>query len=108
MAMRVMYLATYAPHAVQGLMKGADREAVMRATFEGAGGKLTGIAFTRGAYDVVVSGEVPDQAASMGLAMAVRASGSIENLCVLEEIDMPKVVKAANQIAKAYKPAGHG
>jgi hypothetical protein len=42
----------------------------------------------------------------MSLAIAVRASGPIEDLCVLEELDLPKVVKAANQIAKAYKPAG--
>ncbi|MFO1151411.1 MAG: GYD domain-containing protein [Alsobacter sp.] len=104
--MRVMYLATYAPHALQGLMQGADREAVMRSTFEHAGGKLTGLAFTRGAYDVVVSGEVPDQAASMGLAMAVRASGSIADLCVLEELELPEVVKAANAIARGYRPAG--
>jgi uncharacterized protein with GYD domain len=104
--MRVMFLATYAPHAIKGLMQGADREAVMRSTFESAGGKLSGIAFTRGAYDVVVSGEVPDQAASMGIAMAVRATGSISDLCVLEELDLPKVVTAANRISGSYKPAG--
>lgn len=104
--MRVMFLANYAPQAMKGLMQGADRESVMRSTFESAGGKLSGIAFTRGAYDVVVSGEVPDQAASMGIAMAVRATGSVSELCVLEELDLPKVVKAAKGVAAAYKPAG--
>jgi uncharacterized protein with GYD domain len=104
--MRVMYLAKYTSHAIKGLMQGADREAVMRSTFEAAGGKLSGITFTRGEYDVVVSGEVPDQTASMGIAMAVRATASIADLCVLEELDLSKVTKAANGIAKAYKPAG--
>lgn len=104
--MRVMFLATYTAPAIKGLMQGADRETVMRSTFEAAGGKLTGIAFTRGAYDVVVSGEVPDQSASMGIAMAVRATGSVAELCVLEELDLSKVTKAAHIVAKAYKPAG--
>jgi hypothetical protein len=42
----------------------------------------------------------------MAIAMAVRASGSVSDLCVLEEIDLPKVANTARGIAKAYKPAG--
>jgi uncharacterized protein with GYD domain len=104
--MRVMYLATYTPQAMKGLMQGTDREGVMRATFEAAGGKFGSIVFTRGAYDVIVSGEVPDRTASMGIAMAVRATGSVSDLCVLEELDLPKVVASAKGVANAYKPAG--
>jgi|SwirhisoilCB1_FD_contig_31_21002028_length_444_multi_6_in_0_out_0_1 uncharacterized protein with GYD domain len=104
--MRVMVLANYAPQAMKGLMEGADRESVLRATFESVGGRLSGLAFTRGAYDVVVTGEVPDQAASMGIAMAVRATGSVKDLTVLEELDMAKVAAAAKKVAKSYKPAG--
>jgi uncharacterized protein with GYD domain len=104
--MRVMYLASYAPQAMKGLLEGSDREAVMRATFESVGGRLTGLAFTRGDFDVVVTGEVPDQAASMAIAVATRASGSITKLSVLEQLEMPQIIAAAKKAAKAYKPAG--
>jgi len=104
--MRVMYLAKYAPHAVKGLMAGSDRESAMKVFFESVGGKCTGIVFTRGEYDVVVFGEVPNAAASMGLALAVRASGSCSHLSVLEELDMKAVISEGAKAAKAYKPAG--
>jgi uncharacterized protein with GYD domain len=106
MTMRVMYLAKYAPHAIKGLLAGSDREAAMKTFFESVGGKCTSVIFTRGEYDVVVSGEVPNTAASMGLAAAVRASGSVSDLSVLEELDIKAIIGEANKAAKAYKPAG--
>ncbi len=66
-------------------MQGSDREAAVEALYESVGDKMTSIMFTRGAYDVVIQGEVPDQCAGMGLALAVRASGSLTDLVVLEE-----------------------
>ena len=104
--MKVTVLATYEPHAAKGLMQGSDREAALRALYESVGGKMTGLMFTRGKYDVIVNGELPDQAAGMGLALAVRASGSVRDLVVLEELDMKAVIAAANKAAGAYKPAG--
>ncbi|BCG95467.1 GYD domain-containing protein [Mesorhizobium sp. 131-2-1] len=104
--MKVTVLANYAPHAAKGLMQGSDRQAAVKALFESVGGKMTGLMFTRGAYDVVVNGEVPDQAAGMGIALAVRASGSLSDFVILEELDMKAVLAAANKAAGAYKPAG--
>ena len=104
--MKTTVLANYAPHAVKGLMQGSDREAAVRALYESVGGKMTSLMFTRGAYDVVIQGEVPDQAAGMGLALAVRASGSLTDLVVLEELNMKDVLKAAGKAAGTYKPAG--
>ena len=104
--MKVTVLATYEPHAAKGLMQGSDREAALRALYESVGGKMTGLMFTRGKYDVIVNGELPDQAAGMGLAVAVRASGSVRDLVVLEELDMKAVIAAAKKAAGAYKPAG--
>jgi uncharacterized protein with GYD domain len=104
--MRVIYLAKYAPQAMKGLIAGSDREAVMRNFFESAGGKLEGIVFTRGEYDVVVIGAVPGQTAAMAMAMAVRASGSISELSVLEELDVKAITALAGKIQKAYVPAG--
>ena len=104
--MKVTVLATYEPHAAKGLMQGSDREAALKALYESVGGKMTGLMFTRGKYDVIVNGELPDQAAGMGLALAVRASGSVRDLVVLEELDMKAVIAAAKKAAGAYKPAG--
>jgi len=50
--------------------------------------------------------EVPDQVAGMGISLAVRASGSLTDMVVLEELDMKAVLAAANKAAGAYKPAG--
>ncbi|RJT36375.1 GYD domain-containing protein [Mesorhizobium waimense] len=104
--MKVTILANYAPHAAKGLMQGSDREAAIKALFESVGGKMASLMFTRGAYDVVVNGEVPDQSAGMGMALAVRASGSLTDLVILEELNMKAVLAAANKAAATYKPAG--
>ena len=104
--MKVTVLANYEPHAAKGLMQGSDREAAIKALFESVGGKMTSLMFTRGMYDVVVNGEVPDQPAGMGLALAVRASGSVSDLVILEELNMKAVLAAAKKAAGAYKPAG--
>ncbi|RWX63948.1 GYD domain-containing protein [Mesorhizobium sp. M4B.F.Ca.ET.089.01.1.1] len=103
--MKVTVLANYASHAAKGLMQGSDRQAAVKALFESVGGKMTGLMFTRGAYDAVVNGEVPDQAAGMGIALAVRG-GSLSDFVILEELDMKAVLAAANKAAGAYKPAG--
>ena len=104
--MRVIYLANYASHAWKGLIEGSDREAAVRALVESVGGTLESIVFTRGAFDVVVTVNVPDQAAGLGAAMAVRASGSITDLCVLEELDTKPILAAARKAAGSYRPAG--
>jgi uncharacterized protein with GYD domain len=104
--MKITVLANYAPHAAKGLMQGSDRQAAIKALWESVGGKMTDMMFTRGMYDVVINGEVPDQSAGMGLALAVRASGSLSDLVVLEELNMKAVLAAASKAAKAYKPAG--
>ena len=104
--MKVTVLANYAPHAAKGLMQGSDRQAAIKALFESVGGKVAGVMFTRGAYDIVINAEVPDQAAGMGIALAVRASGSVNDVVVLEELNMKAVLAAANKAASVYKPAG--
>ena len=53
-----------------------------------------------------LNGEVPDQSAGIGMSLAVRASGSLTEMVVLEELDMKAVLAAAKKAAGAYKPAG--
>src|SRR4051794_15831583 len=95
--MRITVLANYAPAAMKGLMDGSDRSAAMHTLFESVGGSFERLDFTRGMYDVIVTGNVPSQAAAMGVAMAVRASGKISDLVVLEQLDMGEVLAAAKK-----------
>ncbi len=41
----------------------------------------------------------------MGLTLAVRASGEVSDVVVLEELDMKAVIAAAKKAAGAYRPA---
>ena len=104
--MRVVFLACYAPNAVKGLIKGSDREAAVKALLDTVSGKLESLMFTRGEYDIAVIADVPDQATSVGLTMAVQSSGALSKLTVLEELDMGPVLAAAQKAAKVYEPAG--
>ena len=104
--MKTIYLANYLPHAIKGLMQGSDREAAIKALTESVGGTLESVVFTRGVYDIVVTADLPDQDAALGLAMAVRASGSVTDVVVLEGLDMKPILATAQKAANAYKPAG--
>ena len=102
--MKVIYLINYAPQAFKGLMAGSDRKAALSALFESVGGKLHGISFTQGPYDLVIEAEVPDETASMAVWTAARASGSFLGGATLNVVDMPAVLALANKAV--YKPAG--
>ena len=102
--MKAIILANYAAHAVKGLIGGSDREAAVKTLVESVGGKLESVVFTRGKYDVAVTFNMPNQVATMGLAMAIRASGALSEVVVLEELDHKAVIAVAQKAAKAYKP----
>ena len=104
--MRTIFLACYAPHAVKGLISGSDREAAVKALLDSVGGRLESLMFTRGEYDIAVIVELPDQSTSVGLTMAVQASGAFTKMTVLNELDMTPVIVAAQKAAKVYEPAG--
>lgn len=104
--MRTVFLACYAPHAVKGLIGGSDREAAVNALLASVGGKLESLMFTRGEYDIAAIAELPDQSTSVGLTMAIQASGAFTKMTVLDELDMAPVIAAAQKAAKVYEPAG--
>ena len=101
---KVIYLVNYTPQALKGLMQDCDRASALSAVFESVGGKLTGLSFTDGPYDLVIQAEVPDQAASMAVWTAARSSGSVMGGVTLNVVDMPAVMALANKAV--YKPAG--
>ena len=82
----------------QGFMKDPtqDRSAAVKALTESAGGKLESFAITRGQYDfcAVTSGDMPFENFA-GVKLAVEASGTVENMVILEEMDMNKAAEHA-------------
>jgi uncharacterized protein with GYD domain len=104
--MRAIFLGCYTPHAMKGLIGGSDREAAVKALLKSVGGKFVSLSFTRGEYDVALVADLPDQSSSVGLTMAIQASGAFTKMTVLEELDMRPVIAAAKKAAKTYKPAG--
>ena len=104
--MKVMYLLSYTPQALKGLMQNPNREDAMKALFDAVGGQFYKITFTHGAYDALIEGEVPDHIASMAALTAARATGSLNGVIALEVVDMPAAIATANKVAAVFKPPG--
>ena len=102
-------MGNYTAKAFQGFIKdpNQDRSAAVKALTESAGGKLESFAITRGQYDfyAVTSGDMPFENFA-GVKLAVEASGTVENMIILEEMDMNKAAEQAAKSMSGYKPAG--
>ena len=102
-------MGNYTPKAFQGFMQnpGQDRSAVVKVLTESVGGKLESFSITRGAYDfvAVTTGDMPFENFA-GVKLAVEASGTVENMVILEEMDMNKAAEHAAKAMAGYKPAG--
>ncbi|MFM2355654.1 MAG: hypothetical protein RLZZ528_1390 [Pseudomonadota bacterium] len=104
--MRAVFLASYGPTAMRGLIAGSNRPKAIEEMLATVCGKLVSVMFCRGEFDAVVTVELPDRNAVVAGTMAVLASGSLTRLSVLEELDMGAVLPLAAKAAAAYKPAG--
>ncbi|MBH68587.1 MAG: GYD domain-containing protein [Rhodospirillaceae bacterium] len=104
--MKMMFLGSYTPNALKGLIGGSDRKAAVEAILDQVGGTLDQMLFTRGEYDIVVIASAPDNTNLPGITAALRASGAFEKAVALEEVDIKEVVETAQKISGAYKPAG--
>jgi uncharacterized protein with GYD domain len=104
--MHTIFLGSYAPQAVKGLIAGSDREAATKKLLGAVGGRLESLMFTRGEYDVIAIAEIPDPNTAVGLTMAVQASGAFTKMTVLNELDMAPVLDAARTASEVYEPAG--
>ena len=102
-------MGNYTAKAFQGFMKdpSQDRSAAVKALTESVGGTFESFAITRGPYDfvAVTSGDMPFENFA-GVKLAVEASGTVENMVILEEMDMNKAAEHAAKAMSGYKPAG--
>ena len=106
---KYIIMGNYTPKAFQGFIKdpNQDRSTAVKALTESVGGKLESFAITRGQYDfyAVTSGDMPFEHLA-GVKLAVEASGTVENMIILEEMDMNKAAEQAAKSMSGYKPAG--
>jgi uncharacterized protein with GYD domain len=102
-------MGNYTAKAFQGFMNNPkqDRSTAVKALTEAVGGTFESFSITRGHYDfvAVTSGDMPFENFA-GVKLAVEASGTVENMVILEEIDMNKVAEHAAKAMAGYKPAG--
>ena len=102
-------MGNYTAKAFQGFIKdpNQDRSAAVKALTESAGGKLESFTITRGQFDfcAVTTGDMPFENFA-GIKLAVEASGTVENMTILEEMDMNKAAEQAAKSMAGYKPAG--
>tara|TARA_A100000164_G_scaffold255485_1_gene227624 strand:+ start:240 stop:599 length:360 start_codon:yes stop_codon:yes gene_type:complete len=106
---KYIIMGNYTPKAFQGFIKDPtqDRSTAVKALTESVGGKLESFGITRGIYDfyAVTSGDMPFEHFA-GVKLAVEASGTVENMVILEEMDMNKAAQQAAKSMAGYKPAG--
>jgi uncharacterized protein with GYD domain len=70
--------ASYAAPAVASMVKSPqDRAAAVTPMIERAGGKLHGLWFTFGEFDIVALAEMPDNLGAAAIAMAIASSGTM-------------------------------
>jgi uncharacterized protein with GYD domain len=87
--------------------KPQDRTEVVRKVAEAAGGKLHGLFFTFGDYDIVALFEFPGNEAMAATAMATAAGGALSAGKTTVLMSFPEAVKAMKQaqaLAKVYAP----
>jgi uncharacterized protein with GYD domain len=87
--------ASYGASAIGAMVKHPqDRAAAIRPLMEKVGGKLHGMWFTFGEYDLVAIAEMPDAATAAAFAMAVGASGAMASYRTTPLLTMDEAVAA--------------
>ncbi len=73
-----MIQGSYSTAAIAAMVKNPqDRAVAIRTVVEKLGGKLHGLWFTFGEYDIVAISEMPDSASAAAFSMAIGATGSM-------------------------------
>ena len=83
-----------------------DLRAMVRSISEKIGGKLLGISFTRGIYDVVVNVEAPSSGTMTVLKLSMIKTGAFDELTILEDIDLNAIAKKGAEMIELYKAPG--
>ena len=101
-----MFRASYSREGLQGLLKegAAARKKVIEDLFASLGGKLDHMYWTFGDADVVVFGDLADNATAAAFSTRISASGaaSVSTTILLTAADVDR----AREIQVSYRPPG--
>jgi uncharacterized protein with GYD domain len=103
-----MVQAAYTSEAIAAMVKKPeDRGAAIRPVVEKLGGKLVGIWFCFGEYDVVGISELPDNVSAAAFAFAVSQGGKVKALKTTPLMTGDEAVKAMKKAGGAgYRAPG--
>jgi uncharacterized protein with GYD domain len=99
--------ANYLSEGINGLLKegGTRRREAVDQLFHSLGGKVEAFYFVFGDRDVVIIGELPDNATAAALALRVDASGL--TTCKTTVLLTPQEIDAAVTKTVTYRPPGY-
>ena len=97
--------ASYGAAAIGAMVKHPqDRAAAIRPLLERMGGKLHGMWFTFGEYDLVALAEMPDATTAAAFAMAIGSAGAMASYRTTPLLTMDEAVEAMKKAGSvAYK-----
>ena len=103
-----MVQAAYTAEAIAAMVKKPeDRAAAIRPVVEKLGGKLEGVWFCFGDYDIVGISQLPDNVSAAAFAFAVTQGGKMKTLKTTPLMSADEAVKAMKMAAGAgYRPPG--
>ena len=103
-----MVQAAYTAEAIAAMVKKPeDRAAAIRPVVEKLGGKLEGVWFCFGEYDIVGISQLPDNVSAAAFAFAVTQGGKMKTLKTTPLMSADEAVKAMKMAAGAgYRPPG--
>lgn len=97
-----MIQGSYTPQAVASMIKSPqDRAAAVRPMIERAGGKLHGLWFAFGEFDIVAIAEMPDNVSATAISMAIGASGAMSSYRSTPLMTAAEAVEAMKKAAAA-------
>ena len=93
--------ASYAAPAIGAMIKNPqDRAAAIRPMVEKLGGKLDGLWFSLGEYDVVAIAETPDPVSAAAMSMAICSSGAMSAFRTTPLLTTAEAMDAMKQAGK--------
>lgn len=98
--------ANYLSKGINGLLKegGTRRRAAVDELFASLGGTVEAFYFAFGAEDVVIIGDLPDNATAAALALKVNAAGVTS--CRTTVLMTPLEIDEAVKMTSTYRPPG--
>ncbi len=98
--------ASYTAQSVAAMIKSPqDRAAAVQPMIERAGGKLHGLWFAFGEFDIVAIAEMPDNVSATAISMAIGASGGMASYRSTPLMTSSEAVEAMKKAAAVSYPA---